>query len=69
MKLLTNTTNTRIHYFPISGERVVTALTRKGDYCARYIDKEAYGNGRGYGYSRLAAIANLNEVNKSEDCA
>lgn len=50
----------RKHYFPANGETVFTGLCPNGQYGA-YLDRED-GRVRGYGHSRWAAIADLNEA-------
>lgn len=48
----------RVHYFPANDCRVVTGLCPNGEYGA-YRDDEDEGRIRGYGHTRLAAIADL----------
>jgi hypothetical protein len=50
--------NQRTHYF--QDATVITGLCPNGDYGA-YLEQED-GRVRGYGHTRLAAIADLNEV-------
>ncbi|MEY9806949.1 hypothetical protein [Bradyrhizobium elkanii] len=51
--------NHQTFYFPAQDERVVTGLCPNGQYGA-YLERED-GRVRGYGHSRLAAIADLVE--------
>lgn len=48
----------RIHYFPVSGDRVITGLLPSGEYVA-YDDND--DRVRGHGDTRLAAIADMVE--------
>jgi hypothetical protein len=48
----------RTHYFPANDCRVITGLCPNGEYGA-YRDDEDEGHIRGYGHTRLAAIADL----------
>lgn len=50
----------RTHYFPANDERVVTGLCPNGEFGA-YLERED-GRVRGYGHTRLAAIADLVEA-------
>lgn len=50
----------RRHYFPENDEAVITGLCPNGEYGA-YLERED-GRVRGYGPTRLSAIADLNEV-------
>jgi hypothetical protein len=50
--------NRRTHYF--TEGKVITGLLPNGEYGA-YLEQED-GRVRGYGHTRLAAIADLNEV-------
>ncbi|UVO33972.1 hypothetical protein KUL72_20895 [Bradyrhizobium arachidis] len=50
----------RTHYFPANDERVVTGLCPNGQFGA-YLERED-GRVRGYGHTRLAAIADLVEA-------
>lgn len=50
----------RKHYFPQNGETVFTGLCPNGQFGA-YLERED-GRVRGYGHSRLAAIADLVEA-------
>ncbi|WP_213287542.1 hypothetical protein [Bradyrhizobium sp. sGM-13] len=50
--------NIRSHYFPANDCRVVTGLCPNGEYGA-YREDEDEGRIRGYGHSRIAAIADL----------
>lgn len=49
----------RKHYFPANDETVFTGLCPNGEFGARRADDAAP---RGYGHTRLAAIADLNEA-------
>jgi len=49
----------RKHYFPANDETVITGLCPNGEFGA-YLERED-GRVRGYGHSRLAAIADLVE--------
>lgn len=51
--------NLRKHYFPADDLNVMTYMTAKGDFGAYVWGRELV---RGYGHSRLAAIADLNEA-------
>jgi hypothetical protein len=53
--------NRRTHYFPENDCRVVTGLLPNGEYGATRLDEDE-GLIRGYGHSRLAAIADLVEA-------
>lgn len=53
--------NRRIHYFPANDCKVVTGLLPNGEFGA-YREDEDEGRVRGYGHSRLAAIADLAEA-------
>jgi hypothetical protein len=53
--------NRRTHYFPENDCRVVTGLLPNGEYGATRLDEDE-GRIRGYGHSRLAAIADLVEA-------
>ena len=48
----------RTHYFPANDCRVVTGLCPNGEFGA-YREDEDEGRIRGYGHTRLAAIADL----------
>ena len=48
----------RTHYFPANDCRVVTGLCPNGEFSA-YREDEDEGRVRGYGHTRLAAIADL----------
>ena len=48
----------RTHYFPENDCRVITGLCPNGEFGA-YREDEDEGRVRGYGHSRLAAIADL----------
>jgi hypothetical protein len=50
--------NCRTHYFPENDCRVVTGLCPNGEFGATRLDEDE-GLIRGYGHSRLAAIADL----------
>ena len=50
----------RTHYFPAQDERVVTGLCPNGEYGA-YLERDD-GRVRGYGHTRMAAIADLVEA-------
>jgi hypothetical protein len=52
--------NRRTHYFPANDCKVITGLCPNGEYGA-YRDDEDEGRVRGYGHTRLAAIADLVE--------
>lgn len=52
--------NLRTYYFPADGSRVVTGLCPNGEFGA-YLESDD-GRVRGYGHTRLAAIADLNEA-------
>lgn len=57
----------RKHYFPANDETVVTGLCPNGEYGA-YREDEDEGRIRGYGHSRLSAIADLNSaVSRTDD--
>ena len=60
--------NRRTHYFPENDCRVVTGLLPNGEYGATRLDEDE-GLIRGYGHTRLAAIADLVEAisNTEED--
>ena len=51
----------RTHYFPENDCKVVTGLLPNGEFGA-YRPDEDEGHIRGYGHSRLAAIADLAEA-------
>lgn len=53
-------TNRRKHYFPANHCTVVTGLLPNGEFGA-YREDEDEGRVRGYGHTRLAAIADLVE--------
>ncbi len=53
--------NRRTYYFPANDCKVVTGLLPNGEYGA-YREDEDEGRIRGYGHSRLAAIADLAEA-------
>lgn len=56
----------RKHYFPANDETVFTGLCPNGEYGA-YLDRED-GRVRGYGHTRLAAIADLSEsISETEE--
>jgi hypothetical protein len=57
----------RKHYFPANDETVFTGLCPNGQFGA-YLDRED-GRVRGYGHTRLAAIADLSDSisNTEED--
>lgn len=59
----------RTHYFPANDERVVTGICPNGEYGAYRVGYEDEPRIRGYGHSRLAAIADLNEALEREDAA
>ncbi len=48
----------RTHYFPANDCRVITGLCPSGEFGA-YREDEDEGRVRGYGHTRLAAIADL----------
>jgi hypothetical protein len=48
----------RTHYFPANDCRVITGLCPNGEFGA-YREDEDEGRVRGYGHTRLAAIADL----------
>ena len=50
----------RTHYFPANDERVVTGLCPNGQFGA-YLERHD-GRVRGYGHTRMAAIADLVEA-------
>lgn len=52
--------NRQTIYFPADGSRVVTGLCPNGQFGA-YLESDD-GRVRGYGHTRLAAIADLNEA-------
>lgn len=58
----------RTHYFPANDCKVVTGLCPNGEFGA-YREDEDEGRIRGYGHTRLAAIADLVEAisNTEED--
>lgn len=60
--------NRRTHYFPENDCRVVTGVLPNGEFGA-YREDQDEGRVRGYGHSRLAAIADLVEAisNTEED--
>lgn len=62
----------RRHYFPANDETVITGLCPNGEYGA-YRESEDEGRVRGYGHTRLAAIADLAEAisdtEEEERCA
>jgi hypothetical protein len=59
--------NVRTHYFPANDCRVTTGLCPNGEYGA-YREDEDEGRIRGYGHTRLAAIADMVEaISKTED--
>lgn len=51
----------RTYYFPADGSRVVTGMCPKGEFGAHLVDDEN-SHVRGYGHTRLAAIADLNDA-------
>jgi hypothetical protein len=51
----------RKHYFPANSCTVITGLCPNGEFGA-YREDEDEGRVRGYGHTRLAAIADLVEV-------
>jgi hypothetical protein len=51
----------RTHYFPANDCRVITGLCPNGEFGA-YREDEDEGRVRGYGHTRLAAIADLVEA-------
>ena len=53
--------NRRTHYFPENDCRVITGLCPNGEFGA-YREDEDEGRIRGYGHTRLAAIADLVEA-------
>ena len=57
----------RRHYFPANDCHVITGLCPNGEYGA-YLERED-GRVRGYGPTRLSAIADLNEALEREDAA
>lgn len=58
----------RRHYFPENDEVVITGLCPNGEYGA-YREDEDEGRVRGYGHTRLAAIADMVEQIETEDAA
>ena len=58
----------RRHYFPANDCHVITGLCPNGEYGA-YRESEDEGRVRGYGHTRLSAIADLVEAisNTEED--
>jgi len=52
--------NRQTFYFPADGSRVVTGLCPNGEFGA-YLESDD-GRVRGYGHTRLAAIADLNDA-------
>lgn len=52
----------RTHYFPADDSRVITGLLPNGEYGAYLVDYEDEPRIRGFGHSREAAIADLNEA-------
>jgi hypothetical protein len=58
--------NQRTHYFPANDCRVITGLCPNGEFGA-YREDEDEGRIRGYGHSRLAAIADLVEAISSTE--
>jgi len=52
--------NRQTIYFPADGSRVITGLCPNGEYGA-YLESDD-GRVRGYGHTRLAAIADLNKA-------
>lgn len=57
----------RRHYFPANDCTVITGLCPNGEFGA-YLERED-GRVRGYGPTRLSAIADLNEAIEREDAA
>jgi hypothetical protein len=58
-------TNTQTFYFPADGSRVLTGMCNSGMFGAHLVDDDR--RARGYGHTRLAAIAALNEeLNREE---
>jgi hypothetical protein len=51
----------RRHYFPVNDCYVITGLCPNGQYGA-YRESEDEGRVRGYGHTRLAAIADLSDA-------
>lgn len=58
-------TNRRTHYFPENSCRVTTGMTATGEFVA--IREEDEVRVRGFGHSRLAAIADLSAKLQSLD--
>jgi hypothetical protein len=58
----------RKHYFPANDATVITGLCPNGEYGA-YREDEDEGRVRGYGHTRLAAIADMVEQLETEDAA
>jgi hypothetical protein len=58
--------NVRRHFFPANDSYVVTGLLPSGEYGA-YRESEDEGRVRGYGHSRLAAIADMVEQLEQAD--
>ena len=58
----------RRHYFPANDCTVITGLCPNGEYGA-YREDEDEGRVRGYGHTRLAAIADMVEQLETEDAA
>lgn len=58
-------TDLRTYYFPADGSRVVTGMCNSGMFGAYLVDDDS--RARGYGHTRLAAIASLNEELDRED--
>lgn len=56
----------RKHYFPANDCTVITGLCPNGEYGA-YREDEDEGRVRGYGHTRLAAIADLSEAISDTD--
>jgi hypothetical protein len=52
----------RKHYFPANDETVITGLCPNGEYGAYKLDYEDEPRIRGYGHTRMAAIADLVEA-------
>jgi len=53
--------NRRTHYFPANDCKVITGLLPTGEYGA-YREDEDEGRVRGFGHTRLAAIADMVEA-------
>jgi hypothetical protein len=53
--------NRRTHYFPSNDCTVITGLLPPGEFCAFLMERDV-GRVRGFGHTRLAAIADLVEA-------